>query len=454
VFTTDRGREFVDFVDLLARALPGLDDQDGRDLHLETAQRLRQVVMLGDSTPAGLLPADRFHAGASAVDPDEVDRLQERICVSGVAMIMYTSGTTSRPKGAMLTHEGLTRMAALVAATRFGLHAEDSFWTPLPMFHIGGLIGMLACASVGCRYCHVGVMDGARALDQIENERVTVAFPTFDQLWLPVITHPRFADADLSPLRVIQCTGASPRLLALHRDHLPQAKQIAASGLTEATSWTSMSHPTDDDETRLHTHGPPLPGVELRTVDPAGVDVAPGERGELLVRGFGRFAGYYGDPEATAAAIDSDGWLHTGDLGVIDAQGRHTFIGRLKDMLKVGGENVAAAEVEDYLVTHPAVAIAQVVAAPDDRYGEVPAAFVELVPGESVAEDELIAYCVGRIATFKVPRYVRVVDEWPMSGTKIRKGDLRAVIARELDERGIHEAPRIQAPRPTASPPP
>jgi fatty-acyl-CoA synthase len=169
------------------------------------------------------------------------------------------------------------------------------------------------------------------------------------------------------------------------------------------------------------------------------------------VRGFGRFAGYYGDAEATAAAIDRDGWLHTGDLGVIDAQGRHTFIARLKDMLKVGGENVAAAEVEDYLVTHPAVAIAQVVAAPDARYGEVPAAFVELVPGESVAEDELIAYCVGRIATFKVPRYIRVVDEWPMSGTKIRKGDLRALIARELEERGIDEAPRIQAPRPDAS---
>ena len=137
---------------------------------------------------------------------------------------------------------------------------------------------------------------------------------------------------------------------------------------------------------------------------------------------------------------------------MIDAHGRHTFVGRLKDMLKVGGENVAAAEIEDHLGTHPAVALAQVVAAPDARYGEVPAAFVELVPGASVDEHELIAHCVGRIATFKVPRYVRVVTEWPMSGTKIRKGDLRTQIAEELEQRGITEAPRIDARRPPAAP--
>jgi fatty-acyl-CoA synthase len=448
VVTTDRGREFVDFAELLVRALPEVPGQDAVELHLDTAPELRQIVMLGESSPPGFLPAARFDDGADAADPDEIDRLQELVMVSQVAMIMYTSGTTSRPKGAMLTHEGLTRMAALVAATRYELTSSDSFWTPLPMFHIGGMIGMLACISAGCRCCHVGVMDGARALDQIEHERVTVAFPTFEQLWLPVITQPRFPEADLSALRLVQCTGFSPRLLDLHRTYLPHMKQIAASGLTEATSYTSMNRASDDEESRLYTHGRPLPGVELKIVDPAtGVELSAGDRGELLVRGFGRFAGYYGDPEATAIAIDDDGWLHTGDLGVIDSQGRHTFVGRIKDMLKVGGENVAAAEIEDHLGTHPAVVLAQVVAAPDARYGEVAAAFVELVPGASVEEDELIAHCVGRIATFKVPRYVRVVTEWPMSGTKIRKTDLRQQIARELEERGITEAPRIDTRR-------
>ena len=447
LLTTDRGRDFVDYAELLGRALPGLASDDPADLHLDAAPRLRQVVMLGDDAPPGFLPPtastgrgqrrsgrDRPSAGTGA----HLRRGDDHVHV----------GHHHSAQGAMLTHEGLTRMAGLVAATRYELRREDSFWTPLPMFHIGGMIGMLACVSAGCRCCHVGAMDGARALDQIERERVAVAFPTFEQLWLPVITQPRLPEADLSALRLVQCTGFSPRLLALHREYLPHVTQIAASGLTEATSYTSMNRASDDEESRLYTHGRPLPGVELRVVDPeTGADVAAGEPGELLVGGFGRFAGYYGDPEATADAIDADGWLHTGDLGVIDAQGRHTFVGRIKDMLKVGGENVAAAEIEDHLGGHPAVALAQVVAAPDARYGEVPAAFVELVQGASVDEDELIAFCIGRIATFKVPRYVRVVTEWPMSGTKIRKVDLRLHIARELEERGIREAPRIDARR-------
>ena len=291
VLMTDRGREFVDVADLLMRALPGLSTQDGSELHLDAAPRLRQIVMMGDSAPPGFLPAATFHGGAATADPDEIDRLQERVRVCQVAMIMYTSGTTTRPKGAMLTHEGLTRMAGLVAATRYELDRSDSFWTPLPMFHIGGMIGMLACISAGCRCCHVGVMDGARALDQIERERVTVAFPTFEQLWLPVITQPRFPEADLSALRLVQCTGFSPRLLELHRKYLPHMTQIAASGLTEATSYTSMNRASDDEESRLYTHGRPLPGVELRIVDPeSGAELGPGERGELLVRGFGRFA--------------------------------------------------------------------------------------------------------------------------------------------------------------------
>jgi fatty-acyl-CoA synthase len=444
LLTSDRGREGAAFADLLRQVLPRLPDQDPRDVRLDEAPELRRVVLLGDPAP-GFLAEAAFREGAETVDPDEVDRLQERVRIADVAMIMYTSGTEARPKGAMLTHEGLTRQAHLIARTRYGLGPEDRFWTPLPMFHIGGTIAMLACVSAGCTYCHVGWMDGGRALDQLERERCTVAFPAFDLLWLPVLDHPRFPKADLSALRLVQASGP-PDVARRMQARLPRAVQIAGSGMTENSSYTSLGRPDDDEEARLRTHGHPVAGVELRCVDPeTGRDLPPGERGELLVRGFARFAGYYKDEERTRAVIDPDGWFHTGDLCVIDAEGRHTFVGRVKDMLKVGGENVAAAEVEDLLSRHPSVALVQVVGAPDARYGEVPCAYVQLAPGATASEDELIGFCLGRIATFKVPRYVRFVEEWPTSGTKIRKVELRERIARELEERGITEAPKVEA---------
>ena len=179
--------------------------------------------------------------------------------------------------------------------------------------------------------------------------------------------------------------------------------------------------------------------MELKIVDPeTGVERPTGVVGELCLRGYARFEGYYKDPEQTARAVDGDGWFHTGDLGSVDADGRLRYAGRLKDMLKVGGENVSALEVEGYLAGHDAVQIVQVVGVPDARYQEVPAAFVELRPGASATEEELVDFCVGRIATFKVPRYVRFVSEWPMSGTKIQKFVLRAAARRRARRGGDH----------------
>jgi fatty-acyl-CoA synthase len=178
-----------------------------------------------------------------------------------------------------------------------------------------------------------------------------------------------------------------------------------------------------------------------------GLDSGPGVVGELLFRGPSLFVRYHDDPESTALAIDDDGWFHTGDLGTLDAEGRVSFVGRLKDMLKVGGENVAAADVESYLLTHPAAEIVQVVGVPDARYLEVPAAFVQLRQGATATEAELVDFCRGQIATFKVPRYVRFVDEWPMSGTKIQKFRLREQLVAELESAGITEAPRIASVR-------
>jgi fatty-acyl-CoA synthase len=194
-----------------------------------------------------------------------------------------------------------------------------------------------------------------------------------------------------------------------------------------------MSEPTDTPDQRAETSGRPFPGVEVRIVDPETREELPvGERGEIAGRGWGMFEGYHNAPERNAEAIDADGWFYTGDMGRLDEDGRISFLGRTKDMLKVGGENVAALEVESFLQTHPAVRLAQVVGLPDERLTEIPAAFVQLEPGREVTEEELIAFCRGQIASFKIPRYVRLVDEWPMSATKIQKFKLRERLMAEL----------------------
>jgi len=221
---------------------------------------------------------------------------------------------------------------------------------------------------------------------------------------------------------------------------------VSSYGATECSSFLSMGKVDESLEIRTTTGGHPIPGIDARVVEPgSSQDLPDGELGEIIYRGWSVFTGYYRDPEATLAAFDSEGWFHSGDLGTLDSEGRLTYVSRIKDMLKVGGENVAAAEVEGHLISHPAVLLAQVVAAPDARYTEVPAAFVQLAPGESATEDELRDHCLGAIATFKVPRYFRFVDEWPMSGTKIKKHVLRDQIAAELDEVGITEAPKLSS---------
>jgi fatty-acyl-CoA synthase len=434
----------VDYPDLIAQVFPELAAQDPRALRLDGAPCLRQVVDLGSAGAPGLLDRAAFESGAGQVAPDEVTAMQERVRVRDVALLMYTSGTTSNPKGCLLTHEALVRHGRNVAINRFWLTAEDRFWDPLPLFHIGGIVPMLGCFAVGATYYHAGHFDATQALDTLERERITVAYPAFETIWLGVLNHPRFPEADLSALRLIQNIAVPERLVQMQKA-LPGAIEVSSFGSTESSSNLTLTLPDDDHDARMNTLGHPLPGIEIRIADHVtGEACAAGEVGELLFRGYSLFEGYYKEPELTAAAIDPDGWFHSGDLATMDAAGRLIYSGRLKDMLKVGGENVSAVEVESFLAAHPAVDIVNVVGAPDARYDEVPAAFVQLKPGATLAERELIDFCIGRIATYKIPRYVRVVDEWPMSGTKIQKFVLREQIAAELRERGITEAPKLE----------
>jgi fatty-acyl-CoA synthase len=388
-----------------------------------------------------------FAAGGEALDPADVERLTRAVRPDDPALILYTSGTTANPKGCVYAHGGLTAQA-FAYAEALDLTPADRFWTPLPFFHVSAIVSLAATLAAPCTLFHVGRrFEPTVALDQLESERCTVAFPAFETIWLGVLNHPRFPDADLSSLRLIVNVG-TPGSLRRMQERVPAVPQVSAFGGTESGGFATLGRADDPLEARLATGGRPLRDVELRAVDPeTGQDVPAGQVGELLMRGPTRFVRYHEDPELTSRVIDGDGWFHSGDLGRIDADGRVAFVGRLKDMLKVGGENVAAAEVESFLLTHDAVEIVQVVSAPDARYVEVPAAFVQLKAGAEVTERELIDFCRGKIASFKVPRYVRFVGEWPMSGTKIQKFRLRETIAAELEQAGIAEAPKISSRR-------
>ncbi len=447
IFTATSVAEAVDFPALLDEAFPAIADHSDGPLQLDDAPRLRHVVLVDSAPRRGYLGVADIADAAARGDDADVALRQSRVSPRDVGLIMYTSGTTASPKGAMLSQEALVRQGDLVARTRFGLDRDDALWTPLPLFHIGGMGHVLTAMSAGCTLVHAGHFDADRALRQLRDERCTVATPAFETMWLQVLDHPDFRPDDLDALRLVVAIGVPERLRAM-QDRLPNAPIVTTFGGTEATSHLCIALAEDPPETRLTTGGQPLPGIEVRITDPdTGVDRPIGERGEIRYRGWNRFIGYYNEPELTANAIDADGWFHSGDLGRLDADGRLTYVGRIKDMLKVGGENVAAAEVEDYLVTHPAVQIVQVVSAPDAHYTEVPAAFIELKPGVEATESEIIDFCRGQISTFKVPRYVRFLDEWPMSGTKIKKYELRERIAAELTAAGIESAPRITSVR-------
>jgi fatty-acyl-CoA synthase len=435
----------TDYPAMLTDVFTDLKGQDPRALRVGAAPQLRQIIDLG-GTAEGLLTREQFEAGGEGISPDEVETLKARVRVRDVALLMYTSGTTARPKGCLLCHEAVVRQGRNVALTRFRLTPADRFWDPLPLFHCGGLVPMLGCFSAGARYCHAGHFDADVALRMLEEERVTVAYPAFETIWFAVLNHPRFEDADLSSIRVIQ-NICVPERLAQFEARMPWAVQVTSYGSTECATNLTLPFPDDPYDVRINTLGHPIEGMEVKICDPeTGVEKPFGEVGELCFRGYSRFDGYYKDPELTAQTIDADGFFHSGDLASADADGRLRFAGRLKDMLKVGGENVSALEVEAFLAGHPAIEIVQIVGADDARYGEVPAAFIQLRPAAAATDQEIIDYCIGRIATFKVPRYVRFVTEWPMSGTKIQKFRLREQLAEELQSRGVTEAPRIVAP--------
>ena len=434
--TTDAIAEQVSFVERLAGALPDLKSQsDPRRLQLPATPTLRNIVLMGTTAAPGFLPQSEFDALASSSPEKNVHIARLGVRVRDVGLMLYTSGTTANPKGCLITHEAQVRNSIALGRHRYRLTHEDKFWSPLPMFHIASVLPMLAIFDVGGTYLTMSYFDAGVALDMLERHAVTATYPCFVTIMQGLIYHPNFARADLSRIKLMNSNFAvQPAAVAESiMRAMPQALQVGSFGMTETAGTVCTGSPGEAQSLRITRLGKPLPGLEVRIVEPeSGRDVVTGLRGEVLVRGYSVLEGYHKDAQKTAQAIDPDGWFHTGDIGSLDEHGTIMFHGRYKDMLKVGGENVAAAEIEALLGRHPAVKLAQVVGIPDAKYVEVPAAFVELKPDSRATEAELVSFCKGEVAAFKVPRVVRFVDEWPMSSSKIQKFRLREALVAEL----------------------
>jgi len=375
--------------------------------------------------------AEFLHRG-SGVPRDETLARADAVTADDVCDMFFTSGTTGRPKGVMTSH-GQNIRVYTAWADGVGLRSGDRYLVINPMFHTFGYkAGLLACLIRGATIISQPVFDPAEALRLIAHERVTV-LPGPPTLYASLLDHPARAGQDLSSLR-LAVTGAAvvpvPLVMRMRAELFREV--VIAYGLTESCGTVTVGDPHADPETACRTVGRAIEGTEVIIGGPDGAPLPPGSSGEVLVRGYNVMRGYFEDPAATAAALDPAGWLHTGDVGTLDADGSLRITDRLKDMFTVGGFNAYPAEIEQVIARHEQVSEAAVVGVPDARLGEVGCAFVVPRPGAAPTEAEIIAFCRERLANFKVPRSVRTVAALPRNASgKVLKTELRDRAARD-----------------------
>ena len=396
---------------------------------------VEQVVALRGPVPPGAIGFRDFAAQASSeASAGGLPEVSDR----DPCHIMFTSGTTGRPKGVVLNHGAVCR-AYRNWASVIGLRHGDRYLIVNPFFHSFGLnAGILACLMTGATMIPHPVFDVPSVMARIPTERVSV-LPGPPAIYQTILNHPDLDTFDMSTLR-LAVTGAAPvpvPMIEAMRDRLGFEVVVTGYGLTEASGIATMCRHDDPPETISATSGRAIDDVEVRVVGPGGTELPRGEPGEIVVRGYNVMDGYLDDPEATSAAIDTNGWLHTGDVGTMDAAGYVAITDRLKDMFICGGFNAYPAEIEATMLAHPAVGQVAVVGRPDDRLGEVGHAFVVPAAGTAAteaAEAELVAWCRERMANYKAPRGVTLTAELPLTASgKVRKHDLRARLAGESD---------------------
>ena len=402
---------------------------------------LERVIAIGTDGPVvGGVDSDMtwrelLDAG-EGVDVGEVEAREERCDCDDPINIQFTSGTTGRPKGATLTHHNVVNNGAIIGR-QLRYTEDDAVCIPVPLYHCFGMgIGNLGCMASGATIVYPAeAFDPLATLEALAEERCTSIYgvPT---MFIAMLGHPRFGEFDLSALRTGIMAGAPCPIEIMKRvvDEMHASAMTIAYGMTETAPASTLTRIDDPLEVRVSTVGSALPHTEIKIADAGnGEVVARGETGEICARGYLVMSGYWGDTDATDAAV-VDGWMHTGDLGTMDADGNVSVVGRLTDMVIRGGENIYPREIEELLFTHPGVASAQVVGIPDERFGEELAAFLIAAPGHEVDAEEIRDFCRQRLARFKVPRHVFTVEEFPMTVTgKIQKFVLRRQAVTALD---------------------
>ena len=388
---------------------------------------LEMIVALSGGASADVLPWSAFLSVASESSEAEAEERALAVQPGDLSDILFTSGTTGNPKGVTATHAQTLR-AFRDWSDLVGLRPDDRYLVVLPYFHsFGYKAGWLASLMMGATVFPQPFFDVDLTLRRVARDRISV-LPGPPALYQSILARPGWRDHDLSSLR-LAVTGAAVipvELVRRMRDELSFETVVTGYGLTEATGVSTMCRAEDDPETIATTSGRAIPGVEVRVADDSGSEVPRGEPGEVRVRGYTVTRGYLDDPGETANAIDAEGWLHTGDIGVMDERGYLRITDRKKDMFIVGGFNAYPAEIERVLGTHPAIAQAAVVGAPDPRLGEVGVAYVVLGAGAAVSPEEVISFCREKMANYKVPRRVEIVDSLPMNATgKVLKYLLR-----------------------------
>ncbi|BCG47754.1 acyl-CoA synthase [Citrifermentans bremense] len=430
-----QGFKDTDYIQTLADVVPELAQSEPGKLKSAALPFLKHVVFLEEGAPAGTINFESIVELGREVPDAELAAVEKTLSVHDVINMQYTSGTTGFPKGVMLTHHNIVNNGFNIGeCMRFT--EKDRLCIPVPFFHcFGCVLAVMACVTHGSTMVPVEIFDPLKVLQAVEKERCT-ALHGVPTMFIAELEHPRFSEFDLTSLRTGIMAGSNCPIEVMRRviRDMHASEITIAYGQTESSPVITQTRTDDPIELKVSTVGRVLPNVELKIVDiESGQELPPGKQGELCTRGYLVMKGYYKMPEETSKAIDADGWLHTGDLAVMDENGYCKITGRIKNMIIRGGENIYPREIEEFLYTHPKISDVQVYGVPDRKYGEQVMAAIVLKQGSEMTEAEVKEFCRGRIANYKIPKYVRFVDSYPMTASgKIQKFKLREMAIREL----------------------
>lgn len=433
------------YINTLYEVCPELKEQQPGEAACQKLPALKNVILMGNKNFPGILTWDDFISLGADVGDEELAKVQATSNPEDVINMQYTSGTTGFPKGVMLTHNNVINNAYYVGACQ-DYTDKERLCIPVPFFHCFGLtMSITTCVVYGATMVPVEEFEVNWVLEAIDKEKCT-ALQGVPTMWIAELDHPEFAKYDMSSLRTGIMAGSPCPIEVMRRVVDKMAPEVTiAYGQTESSPVVTQTRTDDKIERRVTTVGRAIPEVEVKIIDPeTGTECPAGVQGEVCFRGYVVMKGYYKMPEATAAAIDKEGWLHSGDLGIKDEEGYVKITGRLKDMIIRGGENIYPREIEEFLYTNPKVLDVQVIGIPSRKYGEEVMAYIKLKGGEASTEDEIKAFCQGKIARQKIPKYISFVKEYPMTASgKVQKYKLREQAIKELgveEEAGIETA--------------